>query len=141
MIYKFNHNLFQLVLIQRCTVTHNDQETELNIRQKKLIQAIVKQTLLACWMCLILILLAISLTCIAIINAPYQGMLAMYGQWMHGFAGIGISIIASLTFAVNSGLYKKLCSVCHSKCHEICQPRTSKYISNGSNLMNYQLML
>ena len=139
--YKFNHNLFQLVLQQRSTIIHNDQETELNIRQKKLIQAIVKQTLLACWMCLILIFFAISLTCIAIINPPYEGIVAMYGQWVNGLTAIGISITSSLTFAVNGRLYRRICSVCHSKCDKICQSRASKYISNNCNSMNYQLML
>ena len=49
--YCFNHNLFLLVLSQRSTVIETDINTDhsdLNIRQKKMIQIVVKQTILSC---------------------------------------------------------------------------------------------
>ena len=136
LVYKFNYNLFQLVLIQRSTIInysgHNDADTdqELNIRQKQLIQAIVKQTLLHFGIVCMFAIKAISFVVIAVVDPTENDRwIYVYEQWMIAMVYCSIGIMASLTFSVNAGLYDKICSTCHKKCDTLCQARAAKSMS------------
>ena len=133
LVYKFNYNLFQLVLMQRTTSTHpsnTQSDIELNIRQKQLIQTIVKQTVLSCWVCLFYSMNSISFLIIAIIDPKSNiNVLHDYEQWMIAVVNVAVGISVSLTFSINSRSYNKLCTLCHTGCNQICESCVQKSIA------------
>ena len=129
LIFQFNHSLFKLVLKQRSTIFGNNNSKELNIRQKSLIQTIVKQTLLASGTFIALIVVCI-IYIISIIADPKRNSSALLilRIWMIWLLLIGNAIFLSLSFGANTSTYNKLCGRCHTKCDKSFQSRASKYI-------------
>ena len=132
--YLFNHNLFLLLLAQRGTVTQNTDENvkELNVRQKRLLQTIVKQTLLAVIVCIIVAIYSITLlatTLVILVNPDGDHSVANGAvTWIIAFMVNGTAICTFLTFSVNGTFYYCFCKKCHSKCDGLCQMTATKYM-------------
>ena len=128
LVYEFNHNLFRLTVTMHSSNTEDD--IELNIHQKTLIYAIVKQTVLACWSSLFLVVYAISFVIFTFIIPPSNiSDMYIYEQWVFCMGDCELTMIIALSFAVNSKMYEKLCASCHSECDVICQSKATQFRS------------
>ena len=146
-LYKFNYNLFQLMMQQRASTTSvvtfayqpNVNNFELNSRQKEMLQAAVKQTVLACWLCFILSLYAVSFVVTSVIDPKQKSNeLLIFDRWMIALMINGVAITLLLTFEFYSGCYERICSKCHNKCDQICENKATKSIMRHSS--NYRMM-
>ena len=134
--YCFNHNLFLLVLSQKSTVIPtdiNNNNTNLNTRQKTLLRTVVQQTLLSC----MILVLFIFVVCILIITISVQlkmkedgtdklPALGALAEWTIAFVINGTTLCQYMTFAVNAEYYYKICSKCHIRCNHYCQSIAAK---------------
>lgn len=139
-VYIFNRNLFQLVLVQRSTIIqlqgdNNDKIIELNTRQKCVLKAVVKQTVLTCWLCLIMSVYVLSFIITVIIdpNQKHDGIL-IFQRWTIAIMINGVAITLSLTFSFTQDLYERICIKCDSKCDKICQHKASRRIMKQMEL-------
>lgn len=129
--YRFICNLFELILMQRCTIIG---DAGLNVRQKLLIQPIVKQSLLATWTATVIIICYTCYFVIGIVDLNSESHdLTILADWTVALLVIGCSIISTLTFAVNSSCYEMLCSSCHKRCDDSCQKRAVQKLSMESD--------
>ena len=100
----------------------------LNPAQKELIQHIVKQSLLTCCMSISTFAFSTSLMVIGMVDS----ISVSFGYWSCSSAVIACCVYIPLTFGVNSGLYDKLCLLCHVKCEKECEALATKQILNKS---------
>ena len=125
-----------LVLSQRSSMIQTDKNKDnanLNIHQKKMLQTVVKQTLLSCMILAIALLyIAISITILSIhstLDENRSSVLIDVQAWLDVFPLNAVTLCQYLTFAVNAACYHKLCSKCHIKCDHLCQSTAAKHMN------------
>ena len=133
--YCFNHNLFLLVLSQRSTVIKTDtnkDHADMNIRQKQMLQIVVKQTLLSCMVLVsvllfvIFVIITVPIYSIAKLNENQLSVLFEMLYWSGAFMYNGVLFCQYLTFSVNVKCYERICLKCHMKCDDFLSICCSK---------------
>ena len=128
--YCFNHNLFLLVLSQRSTVIQTDtnkDHSDLNIRQKKMLQIVVKQTLLSCMVLVIHLLSVIFIIItVSIYSKMVKSIISITDMYIGQSVYVQYMMLCQYLIIFNVKCYNKICSKCHIKCDHFCQYLTAK---------------
>ena len=151
LVYSFNRNLFKIISNQRSRTIdlssrdEKDQNKTTEIRwsvhQQKLLNLVVKQTLLAVIMAMSIMLYSISFGLIATMDPKYENIGShTLTKWMITEMVTTTVICQYLTFSVNGVCYKRICTKCHMDCRNICQYAVERAMIHESNLTDYQLL-
>ena len=141
--YCFNRNLFLVMLHQRKTIsisTNYSFDIELTQQQLKVLQMIVKHTILSGFQIGCYISCIVIVTSLAILN-PHNSLLfaSVFRMWCLVMTIIVVSTCIYLSFVINKNLYWTLCGKCDNCCHAMCQKFAENKIAESSrNLYDYQ---
>eukprot|EP01084_Bolivina_argentea_P027976 52029_1 len=136
LMYVFNNNLFNLILLQRKHPHYynmrdiNDNFGILNSMQILLLQAITKQTLLATIQIVTGMIFIIIIAPLALLNLKPSNPAYIVMTWIIGFAIWIIEICMYLGFPINHRRYELCCYKCDQKWRIMCERCAAKNIRN-----------
>ena len=130
LLYKFNHDLYILVLSQRephmSSSGQSAESNKLEVEQPRLLSTIRKHTILGCFMIFGYLLFIFVVVLSPVINELHTnvlGFIVAVGLYM--FVMIG-PLCIYLGFQQNRKLYRKCCGCCDRKCENLCRKLTQR---------------
>ena len=116
--YHITHSLFL------CIINIDEKNT-----QKKYLQTIVKQTVLANWINFAGFILAITNVSTLLIDLDRDSLIfVLIRHQILALSNCILILCIYLSFTINGDAYYCICKCCHNKCYQICKSRASKRI-------------
>ena len=133
LLYKFNHNLFVLVLSQRKTSANTQKigSIQLNMRQIKLLSIIRKHAILGGFIIFSNLCLGVHLVTLHLLRYT-RIMMFVDAVILHIFI-IVAPLCLYLGFQQNESIYGKCCNLCDKKCKHICIVITEKGLNKQND--------
>eukprot|EP01084_Bolivina_argentea_P181254 313063_1 len=130
LIYKFNYNLWLLILSQNDS--DNTAKDQLNSAQTSMIKTVVKHSILGA-----MILISLSLCAFTVTFGPLIEMFALrvFTVYIGALFIMNCGLALYLGFTVNNGVYLKLCSTCDKYVTEYYTARAEQK-KNDINIKN-----